>query len=321
MTHRIAKKSMGVALVVLLATLAACSKDEPAAPTRTTSEGAASECAGRAAVRPGTSTHKLESHGFDREYLVYAPKTYTGTKKVPVVLEFHGFGSSAQQQLLYGNFGPQSEREGFLVVAPQGQGQPRHFTLLGPSGSEQDDVVFVADLLDHITTTLCVDAARIYSTGMSNGGAMTAVLACRLSDRIAAFASVAAVVWGPPCAAARTLPIIAFHGKQDTVVPFDGGRVSCCGNPTIAGAPATMANWARHNGCAPDPVEEVVKGQASVRRWTGCKPGGVVELYVLADGGHTWPGTTLGGNILGGVSKDVDASEEIWTFFADKRLG
>jgi polyhydroxybutyrate depolymerase len=81
-----------------------------------------------------------------------------------------------------------------------------------------------------------------------------------------------------------------------------------------------MANWAGHNGCAADPVEEVVKGQATVRRWTGCKPGGVVALYVLGDGGHTWPGATVGGNILGGVSKDVDASEVIWTFFKDKHL-
>jgi polyhydroxybutyrate depolymerase len=240
---------------------------------------------------------------------------------VPVVLEFHGYGSNAQQQLLYGNFGPAADRDGFLVVAPQGQGQTKHFTLLGPTGGEQDDVVFVGDLIDHLEQTLCVDAARIYSTGMSNGGALTAVLACRLSDRIAAFASVAAVVWGPQCEQARTVPIIAFHGKQDRVVPFDGGRVSCCGNPVIAAVGDTMANWARHDGCGTEPEEEPVKGAVTVRRWTGCRPGGVVELYVIADGGHTWPGTTVGGNLLGGVSRDIDASTVIWDFFEGKRLG
>jgi polyhydroxybutyrate depolymerase len=323
LVRRNAKKSVGVALVVVALALTACSEDEPktAAPPRTnTTAKAASECADREALAAGTSTHKLTSHGLGREYLVYAPKSYTGRTRVPVVLEIHGFGSLAEKQLLYGNFGPQSERDGFLVVAPQGQGQPRHFTLLGAPGGEQDDVVFVADVIDHVQNTLCVDPARIYSTGMSNGGALTSVLACRLSDKIAAFASVAAVLWGPQCEAARTLPIIAFHGKQDRVVPFDGGRVSCCGNPSIAGAPATMANWAKHDGCSAAPVEEVVKGQATVRRWTGCKPGGLVELYVLGDGGHTWPGTTLGGNVLGGVSKDVDASEVIWDFFKTKHL-
>jgi polyhydroxybutyrate depolymerase len=315
MTGRIAKKSMVVVLMAAIATLTACSKDEPAAaPTAT------SVCPGAAALKAGTSTHKLTSHGFDREYLVYAPASYTGRTRVPVVLEFHGYGSNARQQLAYGNLGPQSERDGFLVVGPQGQGEVRHFTLLGPTAGEQDDVVFVADLIEHLQETLCVDPARVYATGMSNGGALSAVLACRLSDKIAAFASVAAVVWGPQCARARTVPIIALHGKEDRVVPFDGGRVSCCGNPTIAAVGDTMANWARHDGCAEGPVEEVVKGQATVRRWTGCKPGGVVELYVLGDGGHTWPGTTLGGDVLGGVNKDVDASEVIWTFFKDKRL-
>jgi polyhydroxybutyrate depolymerase len=63
-----------------------------------------------------------------------------------------------------------------------------------------------------------------------------------------------------------------------------------------------------------------VKGAVTVRRWSGCKARGVVELYVVGDGGHTWPGATLGGNLLGGVSKDVDASAVIWAFFKDKRL-
>ncbi|MDQ1375224.1 MAG: polyhydroxybutyrate depolymerase, partial [Actinomycetota bacterium] len=279
-----------------------------------------SDCPAGADLKTGTSTFTLTSHGFAREYAVYAPASYTGRSRVPVVLEFHGFGSSAQQQMLYGNFGPASDRDGFLIAGPQGQGLPRHFTLLGPAGGEQDDVQFVADLLDHLQQTLCIDPARVYATGMSNGGALSAVLACRLSDRIAAFASVAAVVWGPQCEGARTVPIIAFHGTADPIVPFNGGRVSCCGNPTIAGAPDTMANWAKHDGCTAPMTEEPVKGTVTVRKWTACKPGGVVELYVVGGGGHTWPGAGGGGNFLGGTSKDVDASAVIWAFFKTKHL-
>jgi polyhydroxybutyrate depolymerase len=308
-------------VVLAVGGLTACNRGaEDAAPTPTSKSAArASDCPDAATLPAGTSTHKMTSHGFEREYLVYTPASYTGRTKVPVVLEFHGYGSTAQQQLLYGNFGPAADRDGFLVVAPQGQGLTRHFTLLGPAGGEQDDVVFVSDLIDHLQQTLCIDPARIYSTGMSNGGAMTAVLACRLSDKIAAFASVAAVVWGPQCEQARTVPIIAFHGKQDGIVPFDGGRVTCCGNPTIAAVGDTMANWARHDGCG-DPVEEPVKGAVTVRRWGGCKPGGVVELYVIGDGGHTWPGATVGGSLLGKVSKDIDASAVIWDFLESKHL-
>ncbi|MEY2569219.1 MAG: polyhydroxybutyrate depolymerase [Actinomycetota bacterium] len=313
-------------LALVLALSAACTRgSDNAGPASTTTRAApapaaADDCPTGKRLAPGTSTFSLTSHGFAREYAVYAPASYTGRKRVPVVLEFHGFGSGAQQQMIYGNFGPAADRDGFLVVGPQGQGQPRHFTLLGAASGEEDDVQFVGDLLDHLQQTLCVDPARVYSTGMSNGGALTALLACRLSDRIAAFASVAAVVWGPQCEAARTVPIIAFHGTADPIVPFNGGRVTCCGNPTIAGAPDTMANWARHDGCGPQATEEPVKGTVTVRRWTRCKPGGVVELYVVGGGGHTWPGATISAGFLGQASKDIDASAVIWDFFRDKTL-
>jgi polyhydroxybutyrate depolymerase len=300
-------------VVLTLATVGACS-DEERTPVP------AAGCAPSADLPAGTTTRKITSYGFEREYVVYAPRSYTGRSQVPVVLEFHGYGASAQQQLLYGSFGPQAEQDGFLVVAPQGQGRPRRFTVLGPTAEAQDDVVFVADLLDNLQKTLCVDPARVYATGFSNGGAMSAVLACRLSERIAAFASVAAVVWGPECEGARTVPIIALHGTADPVVPFDGGRVNCCGNPTIAAVADTMASWAEHDGCAPEPVESPVKGAVTVRRWSGCEPGGVVELYVVGGGGHTWPGSALGGDLLGGASKDIDASAVIWDFFKSQRL-
>jgi polyhydroxybutyrate depolymerase len=255
-----------------------------------------------------------------RDYVIYAPATYTGRTRVPVVLEFHGYGSGAQQQLIYGNLGPQSERDGFLVVAPEGQGATKHFTLEGAVAGEQDDVQFTADLLDHLEGQLCVDTRRIYTTGMSNGGAMSAVLACRLSDRIAAFASVAAVVWGPPCAQARPVPIMAIHGTADDVVPYAGGRVACCGQPTIAAVPDTMANWADHNGCGPTPEESRPAETIVLRSWTGCRAGGATELYIVEGGGHTWPGSRVTVGRLGATSTDLDASEVIWTFFQGHRL-
>jgi polyhydroxybutyrate depolymerase len=238
---------------------------------------------------------------------------------VPVVLEFHGHGSNAFQQIVYGNFAPHADTDGFVVVAPEGQGTPRHFTLLAPGPGEEDDVVFVADLIAHLQQTMCIDPARVYATGMSNGGALSAILACRLSDRIAAFGSVAAVVWGPQCEGARTLPIVAFHGTADKTVPFNGGRVSCCGNPVIPPAPETMANWARHDGCTSS-VDEPVKGTVSVRRWSGCKPGGAVAFYIVGGGGHTWPGAAFSVGSPSETTHDVDAAKVIWEFFKGYRL-
>lgn len=235
------------------------------------------------------------------------------------MLEFHGFGSSAEQQMNYGSFEPQAERDGFLVVALQGQGEPRHFTL-GPSENEQDDVEVVGDLIDRLATTRCIDTSSVYAAGMSNGGSLSAMLACRLSDRIAAFASVASVTWRPACLAAGTVPIIAFHGTADPMVPFGGGAVNCCGRPTVASVEETMGEWARHDDCTTGPIEEPVKGNVVVRTWSGCKPRGDVRLYVVNGGGHTWPGARPTGGFLGETTRDVDASEVIWQFFKGRRI-
>jgi polyhydroxybutyrate depolymerase len=234
------------------------------------------------------------------------------------VFDFHGYGSSAAVQLIYSGFVPVADREGFVLVAPDGQGTARHFTLLGATATEADDVGFTLALLDHLEEQLCLDPARVYATGMSNGGALSSVLACRAADRFAAVASVAAFVYLPACEQApRAVPIAAFMGTGDPIVPFAGGRVNCCGNPNIPGAEATMASFATHAGCDATPATSRLGQQVEHRVWGGCRPGAAVELYVVEGGGHTWPGSPIDTSSrgLGATTHDVDATAAIWAFF------
>ena len=131
---------------------------------------------------------------------------------MPLVFDFHGYGSNAVQQMIYGNFKPQANVNNFLVVGPDGQVGTggRHFNL-GNEPGLQKDIDMVQALMTHLEATLCVDAARVYSTGMSDGGAMTSVLACRLPGKFAAFAAVAAVIY---CGAkgARPSRVRGVHG-------------------------------------------------------------------------------------------------------------
>ncbi len=95
------------------------------------------------------------------------PRGYTGRTRRPVVFNFHGFGSGAVQQMVYGDFKPLAERDDFLIVAPDGQGTTgRHFNFIGAPG-QQNDVQMVGALLDHIEATLCVDTQRVFAAGMS----------------------------------------------------------------------------------------------------------------------------------------------------------
>jgi polyhydroxybutyrate depolymerase len=290
----------------------------------TTAEPATATCTPARTGAPGTSNGTIPFGGLDRSYTLHLPPAYDGRTAVPLVFDFHGHGSNAGVQLAYSAIVPVADREGFAVVAPQGQGSPPHFTLLGATATEADDVELTVALLDRLAATLCLDERRVYALGMSNGGALSSVLACRAGDRFAAVGAVAAIVHLPqPCQdAERVAPISAFMGTADPVVPFAGGRVNCCGNPSIPATETTMAQFAEVAGCEAEPSSERPQPNVDHRRWTGCDPGAAVELHVIEGGGHTWPGSPfdVGGRGLGGSTPELPATELLWAFFERHRL-
>jgi polyhydroxybutyrate depolymerase len=296
------------AIVTLGCATAACSGDRS-----TTVSSATTTTTSVACDRPHASGQFSDAFTFGRTrrtYQLYVPAAYDGRRAVPLVFEFHGFGSNAMQQMRYGNFEPLADRDDFVIVAPDGEGagRTRHFDYVR-------DVPMVAALLDHVERMLCVDAQRVFSTGMSNGGAMTDVLACVMTDRLAAFAPVAALGYHAGCGGTRPVAIVGFAGTADPVVPFNGGTVKCCGHAHVAPASASMAAWAAHDKCATAPAETRVGTDVHRRTWTGCEPGGDVVFYVIDGGGHTWPGAAIHVDALGKTTDQIDASATIWDFF------
>src|SRR5262249_8169924 len=162
------------------------------------------------------------------------------------------------------------DRDDFLIVAPDGQGASRHFNLSSEPGL-QDDIAMVNALLDEIEHEFCVDTKRVYSTGMSDGGATTSVLACREPDRFAAFGAVAVVLFSPGCGGANPVAFAGFMGTDDPIVPFDGGKVRCCGGATLPAASDSMASWAAHDGCTTAFTDTPIGADVRERAWTGCR--------------------------------------------------
>jgi polyhydroxybutyrate depolymerase len=264
----------------------------------------------------GQTSESFTFQGIARTFQLYVPPTYTGTKKVPVVFDFHGFGSNAVQQMVYGNFKPEADANGFLIVAPDGQVPAnRHFNLSGEGGL-QNDVQMVGALLDHVERLFCIDAKRLYATGMSDGGAMTSFLACKMSDRFAAFGAVAVII---SCGGSRPVSIVAFSGTADPIVPFNGGNVSCCGGAHLNAAPDEMARWAAHDHCDADFHDVRLSGEVRRRTWSGCDRGSAVVFYIIDGGGHTWPGSIPIAR-LGKTTDQIDASATIWQFFRSHPL-
>jgi polyhydroxybutyrate depolymerase len=255
--------------------------------------------------------------GAKRRYLLYLPSAYDGRRPVPLVLNLHGYGGTPELQQLYSGLGLVGEDEGFAVAALAGQGKPLHYNVRDTrSDGEESDVHVAGALVDHLAKTLCVDEDRVYAAGMSNGGALAVAAACYDSDRYAAVAAVAALVYDPSCDRGRPVPMIVFRGTGDPIVPYGGGRVRCCGGPVVNDTKADITSWAKHNGCSATP-RITTKGTVVTTRYTGCTGGADVVLHTVIGGGHTWPGAIAVPGLGKNTGKDeLDASVEIWKFFA-----
>jgi polyhydroxybutyrate depolymerase len=115
-----------------------------------------------------------------------------------VVINLHGLTSNIDQQIVITGFEQLAEQEKFVVLTPQALGTPTQWT--PANTADNADVAFIGSMLDELAATTCVDVARVYSTGISDGGIMSAVLACRMSDRIAAVGLVSGITHPAVCA-------------------------------------------------------------------------------------------------------------------------
>jgi polyhydroxybutyrate depolymerase len=275
-------------------------------------------CGKRPPIPAGTSANEtLPSGGIARAYRLHVPRGYHPGRYLPLVLSFHGHGSTARAQERLTGFSALADHDDFLVAYPQGTVGPDGQTgwATGPRKDPTvDDVRFVADLLTRLQATLCVDPARIYATGFSNGGAMTAMLACTLAARIAAFAPVAGSYFpfAGGCRPRRPVSLLEIHGTADPVVPYDGSRPLRL--PTIAG---WLAQWAARDGCARRPQIFMSLPPVMGERWTGCRAGALVVHYRLAGGLHAWPAFLFAPR----PARRMGATAVIWAFLAAHSLG
>ena len=266
-----------------------------------------------------TINASITHDGIERDYILYVPEIYDGSTAVPLVLNFHGFGSGASQQMFYGDFRDIADTEGFLLVHPEGT------TLIGNQfwnvgfpglSSTIDDVGFTEALIDELATLYTIDLNRVYATGMSNGGFMSFLLACQLSEKIAAVASVTGSMTQDTfddCNAQLPTPVLQIHGTEDDVVSYNENNLSLP-------IPDVISYWVDHNNCETTPttttLPDVDVSDGSTIEYSVYEDGDngiTTEHMKVIGGGHTWPGSVLNS---AGTNQDIDASMEIWLFFS-----
>jgi polyhydroxybutyrate depolymerase len=267
----------------------------------------------------------IVSSGQKREYLLHVPPSYDRARPTPLVISMHGAAGWPAQQMNMSRWNMLADEQGFIVVYPSGNDFPKIWHV-EQGDNLAKDVRFISDLIDTLEAGYNIDRRRTYANGISNGGGMSFVLSCRLSSRIAAVGLVAAAQTLPAswCTDPTPVPMVAFHGASDPIVPYNGGPLGDPFNPAHVVFPAVrdwVASWARRNRCAADAVVSEVASGISRLEYGPCDDDAAVVLYTIQEGGHTWPGgEPLPEWWAGKTSRAIDATRVTWTFFRDHPL-
>lgn len=275
--------------------------------------------------------------GRTRTLSVYAPPRISGPR--PLILVLHGGGGTGvgMEWLTKRGFNRIADRDGAIVLYPDGieksWNDGRGDSHVAASQLNVDDLAYLRALPQALAAHYAIDPARIYATGISNGGLMSYRLACDAADVFAAVAPVAAdlsVALGKDCHPAREVSIAIVNGTEDPIMPWQGGAIKILWSSRgqVLSGPASAARWLELDHCEafsePDGVIDAAPddGTSLVRHVAHCARASEVDLYEIRGGGHTWPGgeAYLGRLLVGRVSRELDANEAIWRFLASHRL-
>jgi len=156
---------------------------------------------------------------YEFHYLSYVPDGYGKDRSQtwPLLLFLHGVGERGSDLELVKINGPPKLIEAgkkfpFVVISPQ-----------CPQDTGWEPPALEA-LIDSIQRRYRIDSARIYVTGLSMGGFGTWELAERHPERYAAVIPICGKGDTSRADRLRNLPVWAFHGAQDDVVPLSGSK-------------------------------------------------------------------------------------------------
>lgn len=209
-----------------------------------------------APAAPGDHNGSVQVDGRNRTYVLHVPRNNAGDEPLPAVFDFHGYGSSGAGQMRTSGFRELSETHGFVGVYPDGVGGSWHVNgCCGQAAQAQlDEVAAVRAILSDVARQVCVDPARVYASGISQGGGMAHHVACLAADIFAAVAPVSSDLRTDPCEPARPISELSFRGTADNLSAYDGGPVGPPGMQYQSiGARPTFERWRMIDGCSGTP--------------------------------------------------------------------
>ena len=293
-------------------------------------------CRRASQVRLTERDETLSLHHADRErsFILHRPTAAASGTARPLLIVMHGGGGDARGiiDITRGRFNELADAENFYVVYPQGVDKSWNDGRVDVRSTAHkeniDDVGFLKQMIETIAANHTIDRTRVFATGISNGGFMSYRLACELSGTVRAVAPVTAQLSKdllPDCKPNQPVGVLMINGTLDPLVPYDGGTVEVfwTSRGEIISTDDTLKFWAAHNTCAGEPIvtelpDRDPADETRVDRVTYARcVGAPVALLRVRGGCHTWPGGQpfLTERLVGKVSNDIVACDEIWNFF------
>lgn len=274
---------------------------------------------------PGDHRRFVTVDGAKRSHIIHVPPKYNPKQPAAVILALHGATMDDQQMIGFTGLSDTADKHKFIVVYPNGTGA---FITTWNAGlfpgklgdSKVDDVKYLGKVLDDVESVIKVDKKRVYACGLSNGAMMSYRLASEMSDRIAAVGTVAGTLAVEKYEPKRPVSVVHFHGTKDTLVRFNGPTKEEAKSLKFRSVDDTIKACVKANGCTDKATEtalDMKKDKLKVTRkeFGKGKDGAEVVLYVIENGGHTWPGMDVGPAFLGASTMNINANEIMWEFF------
>ena len=261
----------------------------------------------------------IEVDGKKREYILYIPKGLPSNS--PLVIALHGYTDNANAFMNYTGLNQVADKNGFAVCYPQGlvDSSRNTFWQVGYSfhrNEKVDDVKFLTILTKHLQSEYGFNPNETFATGMSNGGDMCIMLACKKPDLFKAVAPVVGCMMKTvfdSCNSSIPIPVFMINGTNDKITWWDGDIYDSQGYGIYYSVKTTFDFFVRKNNCTKvliDTLPNIGLNDNSYvisTKYTSGLNGNQVWLYSVINGGHDWIGK--GGNM------DMNASEVIWDFF------
>ncbi|WIM68798.1 alpha/beta hydrolase-fold protein [Corynebacterium breve] len=251
-----------------------------------------------------TTKHAVEAGGLRRTYYVTAPKDASEGTKYPLIYAFHGMAEPAKRLQHYSRL----DMAHAIVVYLDGQDQAWAPAPYATTTGEQD-LAFVDAVRAELDQEYVIDNARVFATGLSNGGGFAAYLGCQRPQQFTAIATVAAAYYWKVSDECSSIPMktLDIHGTADNVIEYEGGIRH---DTAYESVPQMLDENAVRNHCSEEVSLSQVGTEGVRYKWHDCDA--PLEHIRIGNGQHNWPGGAF--DNTPGVVKDR-TTHEILDFF------